>query len=185
MKRPPRPSFTSRTPMQIPDPLSHHQPALVPRSSRASPGASPGAHIQIGATLHSTGQGRPENGTPWLTGARAAKEVAESSTFQIRDSAISNPRIWIVSELPALSIKGPGKAAIQQSGFNVPSGIISLSLLSSYPSFPVHLYLRVRFHLIQEFQEPLNVSSFAQGPLTRSSPDPGVTSISLWSHAHS
>ena len=152
MKRPPRPSFTSRTPMQIPDPLSHHQPALVPRSSRASPGASPGAHIQIGATLHSTGQGRPENGTPWLTGARAAKEVAESSTFQIRDSAISNPRIWIVSELPALSIKGPGKAAIQQSGFNVPSGIISplsslLSLsLSPIPVSQLPLYLRVLIH---------------------------------------
>ena len=110
MKRPPRPSFTSRTSMQIPDPLSHHQPALVPRSSRAWPGVSPGAHIQIGAPLHSTGQGRPKNGTPLLAGARAAKEVAESNTFQIRDSAISNPRIWIVSELPA-QYKRAGKSS--------------------------------------------------------------------------
>ena len=96
--------------------MSHHQPALVPRPSHAWPGACAvhPRHIQIGVPLHSTGQGRPENGTPWLAGARAAKEVAARfNFFQIRDSAISNPRIWIVSERPALSIKGPGKAAIQ------------------------------------------------------------------------
>ena len=88
-----------------------------PRLSRAHPAPGPvrhPRHIQIGVPLHSTDQGRPENGTPWLAGARAAKEVAARfNFFQIRDSAISNPRIWIVSERPALSIKGPGKAAIQ------------------------------------------------------------------------
>ena len=80
---------------------------------------------------------------------------------------------------PVLSIKGPGKAAIQHRGSSVPSGIIiSLSSLSSYPCFPVTSVLacaliKIIFLLLAT---PLHVSSLAQGPVTRSSPDPGVTS---------
>ena len=157
--------------------LSHVHPAPGPvchpvhTSKSAPPFTRRGKDVQKTELLCSPEQGRPKK----------LRKVALSRfairPFRIHESGSS------ASCRP--SIKGPGKAAIQQSAFNVPSGIISLSLLSSYPSFSVHLYLRVRFHLIQEFQEPLNVSSFAQGPLTRSSPDPGVTSISLWSHVHS
>ena len=135
-------------PGRLPSPHAHANSLSTESPSTRACLALVPRRIQIGVPLHSTGKGHSESETPWLAGARAAKEVAGRNTFlQIRDSAISNPRIWIVNERQSLGIKGPGKAAGKQSGSCVPSGIIiSLSLsslLSPLPVSLIKLYLRV------------------------------------------
>ena len=116
--------------------------------------------------------------------SKDGQEVAGHNTFfQIRDSAVSNPRIWIVYELLALSIKGPGKAERIQRAIrhHLPLSL-SLSLFLSSPPIPVSLKLictcvcRLKtIQLLVDLQHLFESSPLAQGPVTRSSPDPGVT----------
>ena len=125
-------SSPPRTSAQIPPEERHRQPAPgrmrqpAPRTDRRSPPL-----VEARASGHRNSLARR---------AKGSQEAGGNNTLflQIRDSAISNPRIWIDNELPTLGIKGSGNAAILRAdpACNPAPSSSSLSLPTlSYPQF--------------------------------------------------